>query len=71
MTPQTTAQNLLLWGAALALAVLLSFLSGIATHWPDGGQIDWRGVALDVIQTILTTAPDPKLVAAARAEASG
>lgn len=57
MTPATTTQNLLLWGAALGLAVLLSFLSGVATHWPEGGAIDWRGVALDVIQTILTTAP--------------
>ena len=57
MTPKTTTQNLMLWGAAFLLAVLLSLLSGIATHWPAGGSIDWRGVALDVIQTILTTAP--------------
>lgn len=57
MTPRTTAQNLLLWGAALAVSVLLSFLSGLATHWPESGIIDWRGVWLDVIQTVLTTAP--------------
>ncbi len=57
MTPQTTNQNLLVWAGALALAVLLSFLSGVATHWPEDGGIDWRGVTLDVIQTILTTAP--------------
>lgn len=57
MTPKTLTQNLLLWGAALALAVLLSFLSGIAAHWPEGGSVDWRNVLLGVIQTILTTAP--------------
>lgn len=57
MTPKTTTQNLMLWGAAFGLAVLLSALSGIATHWPEGGSVDWRGVTLDVIQTILTTAP--------------
>lgn len=57
MTPKTLNQNLLLWAAAFALAVLLSFLSGIATHWPKGEGIDWQGVWLDVIQTILTTAP--------------
>lgn len=56
MTPKNKTENLLIWGAALGVAVLLSFLSGIATHWPDTG-IDWRGVFLDVIQTILTTAP--------------
>jgi hypothetical protein len=57
VTPATTTQNLLLWGIALALAILLSFLSGVATHWPENGPIDMRGVLLDVIQTILTTVP--------------
>jgi hypothetical protein len=55
--PKTLSQNLLLWCAAFALAVLLSLLSGIATHWPEGGMIDWRGVWLDVIQTIVTALP--------------
>jgi hypothetical protein len=57
MTPETRTQNLILWGIALAVAVLLSFLSGIATHWPRSGEIDWQGVVLDVIQTVLTTVP--------------
>ena len=57
MIPRTTAQNLVLWGVAFAVAVLLSFLSGLATHWPESGDIEWRGVWLDVIQTILTTVP--------------
>lgn len=57
MTPKTTSQNLLYWAGALAVAVLLSFLSGIATHWPESGSIDWRGVVLDVVQTLLTTVP--------------
>jgi hypothetical protein len=57
MTPQTLTQNLLYWAAALGVAVLLSFLSGLATHWPAAGPIDWRGVWLDVIQTLLTTVP--------------
>lgn len=57
MTPTTTTQNLLYWAAALGVAVLLSFLSGVATHWPEGGPIDWRGVVLDVVQTLLTTVP--------------
>lgn len=57
MTPTSTRQSLLIWSGALALSVLLSFLSGIATHWPEGGPIDWRGVMLDVIQTVLSVAP--------------
>jgi hypothetical protein len=57
VTPSTTAQNLVLWGAAFMGAVILSALSAIATHWPAGGPIDWRAVVLDVIQTILSTAP--------------
>jgi hypothetical protein len=57
MTPSTTMQNLVLWGAAFMGAVILSALSAVATHWPVNGSIDWRGVTLDVIQTILSTAP--------------
>lgn len=57
MTPATTRQNLLLWAGALAVSVLLAFLTGIATHWPEGGTIDWRGVCLDVIQVLLSVIP--------------
>lgn len=57
MTPDTTTKNLALWGAALAVSVLLAFLSGVATHWPENGPIDWRGVMLDVIQVIVSTLP--------------
>ena len=57
MTPRNLTQNLLYWSAALAVAVLLSFLSGIATHWPESGPIDWRGVLLGVVQTLLTSIP--------------
>ncbi len=57
MTPATRTQNLLLWGGALAVSVVVAFLSGVATHWPEGGPIDWRGVALDVIQVALSVIP--------------
>jgi hypothetical protein len=57
VTPSTTTTNLLLWAGAMAGAIILSALSAIATHWPSGGAIDWRSVTLDVIQTILSTAP--------------
>lgn len=57
MTPSTKTQNLALWGAALGVSVLLAFLSGIATHWPEQGSIDWRGVVLDVIQVLLSVIP--------------
>lgn len=57
MTPKNKTENLLYWGAALAVSILLAFLSGVATHWPESGQIDWRGVWLDVIQAVLTAAP--------------
>lgn len=57
MTPKSTTENLLYWAAALAVAVLLSALSGIATHWPEGGSIDLRAVTLDVIQTLLAAVP--------------
>lgn len=57
MLPKTITQNLLLWGAAFAIAVLLSALASIAENWPAGAGIDWRAVCLDVIKTILTTVP--------------
>lgn len=55
--PKTTAQNIVYWVGALALTVVLALLTGIATHWPEGGPIDWRGVWLDVIQVLLSTLP--------------
>lgn len=57
MTPSTTQQNLALWGGALAVSLVLAFLSGVATHWPEAGPIDWRGVALDCIQVLLSELP--------------
>lgn len=57
MTPKTTAQNIAYWIGALALTTVLALLTGIATHWPEGGSIDWRGVWLDVIQVLLSTLP--------------
>lgn len=57
MTPKTPTQNLLLWGAALLAAIVLAFLGGIAAHWPENGSIDWRGVILDTIRSILTASP--------------
>ncbi len=57
MTPKTTAQNLLLWGAALGVSLILSLLYGIALHWPEGGTVDWRSVWMGVIQTALTEIP--------------
>lgn len=57
MTPKTTRQNLLYWAGALGVAVLLSFLGGLAQHWPEGGDVDWRGVVLDVAATLAATVP--------------
>jgi hypothetical protein len=57
VNPETKTQNLLLWGAALGIALLLSFVSGVMTHWPEAGGIDWRGVWLDVGQTVVTVVP--------------
>lgn len=57
MTPKTINQNLLLWSAALGVSVVLAFLTGVATHWPEGGSIDWRGVTLDVVQVLLSVIP--------------
>lgn len=57
MTPRTTGQNIVLWIGALLITTFLALLSGIATHWPEGGLIDWRGVWLDVIQVLLSAVP--------------
>jgi thiamine transporter ThiT len=57
VTPKTTQQNLLYWAGALALAVVLSFLSAIAINWPAGGSVDWRAVALAVIATVVSLSP--------------
>lgn len=57
MTPSTLTANLSLWAAAFAGAIALSALASVARHWPEGAGVDWRAVTLDVIATILTTAP--------------
>jgi hypothetical protein len=57
MTPKTTTQNLLLWAAAFALAIVLSFLGALAEQLPGDAPINWRIVLLNVVQTILSTAP--------------
>lgn len=57
MTPQNKTQNLMLWAAALGVAILLSFLGALAQQLPGDDPIRWRQVWLNVIQTILTTAP--------------
>lgn len=57
MTPKNKTENLLLWGAALGLAVVLSFLSALAQQLPGEAPINWRVIWLAVISTILTTAP--------------
>lgn len=57
MKPKTKTQNLLLWLAAFLLAVLLSFLAALASQLPGDTPINWREVALDVINTIVSIAP--------------
>lgn len=60
MTPNTKTKNLLIWGAALLLALFLAFVGSWveqASTIPEDQAINWRRVWIDVAKSLLTLAP--------------
>lgn len=60
MTPKTKIENLLIWVAAVFLALLLSFLGSWveqASSIPPEQSINWRSIWIDVVQSLLYLAP--------------
>lgn len=57
LIPQNKTQTVLMWLLALLGAITLAFLSSLAQQLPGSEPINWRTIALDVINVIISSAP--------------
>lgn len=64
MTPKTLKANLLAYGGAIALALLISFLTSLSRELPGDDPIHWRTITLDVVLSLLNVLPAIGLTAA-------
>lgn len=57
MTPKTLKANLLAYGGAVAVALLISFLTSLSKELPGNDPIHWRTIFLDVVLSLLNVLP--------------
>lgn len=57
ITPKTLTQNLILWGLALLVSVLLAILNPLGEQMSTDEPIRWRSIFVSVIHTLTTVIP--------------